>query len=387
MSKITPFTRNDATEVADLYARVFLDDQNVDLDDLADYFRTVYFDTPFRDDESPSLVYRGSKKEIVAFLGVMPRPMRFQGETIKAAIVGNLMVQGETGNGQAGGMRKAPTHGNQLAPAALLKAFFRYPHDLCLNDTAIDQSRRIWERSGGQTIHVYSLRWLRVLKPFHYGLATAEGLASRAYLRPLFGAARPIGALIDRAARSFVVPEATVIPEGCTVDQLRPEDMVDELDACRGYDLVPGYSVSSLAWLMDMSRARRRRDRYRSLAVRQTDGRLLGWAIYAGAPGEIGQTLQFYARQNAVDHVFDCLLHDAAGHGLMALSGKADPSHIGHFSKRRCILKTYTWTIARARRPELLQAFLAGKALFSDLESEGWTRFVQARQKGEFALA
>lgn len=380
MNNVRAFKRDDIPEVAELYAQVFLHDQTADFQSLRSHFKDVYFDHPFQDDDCPSLVYLDSKGSIAAFLGVMPRRMRFKGDTIKAAITGNLMVKGEAADSPRNG--HAPAHGNQLAPAALVKAFFRAPQDLSLADSAIDASYRIWSRSGGHGVQLYSLRWLCILKAFSYGL---DSLERRNRFPSLVRLSRPAGKLLDNIAKPFVASNVTALPPGCVIEQLHPEDMVEAFDACRRYDLLPVYSAESMDWILRMARSRKYYGSLKNIAVRQADGHLLGWAIYAVCPGETGHTLQLYADRMSFDRVFDCLVHDAAKNGVTALGGKADPMLIDRFSTRKCLLTFNVWTLVRARRPELLQAFLTGKVFFSELESEGWTRFVHARAKQEFA--
>ncbi|MDH3663393.1 MAG: hypothetical protein OEU92_25820 [Alphaproteobacteria bacterium] len=381
MSNVRPFNRDDIAEVADLFVQVFLSDLETDIDDLRSHFEAVYFDHPFRDDDCPSLVYCDAKGAIVAFLGVMPRRMRFSGETIKVAIAGNLMVRGAKGgtDAAAGG---AASHGYQLAPAALVKAFFRCPHDLALTDSAIEPSRRIWERSGGEAIRLYSLRWLCMLKPFGFGLDT---LGRRSRFRSLFRWSKPVGMLADHVVRPLIAPAKPSMSTDCTIDRVQPEEIVEELQQCKHYDLVPDYSVESLAWVLEMASSRKCYGALRALIMRDKSGGRLGWAIYTSVPGEVGHVLQLYAHPKTMARVLACLLFDAAESGVVALSGKADPLFIDHLGKSNCVLRINAWTLAQTRRPELLRPFLIGKAMFTELESEGWTRFLGASPKREFS--
>lgn len=381
MSDVRAFQPDDIDEVADLYADVFLHDQDIDHPDLRAHFREVYFDNPFSDDDCPSFVHRDRNGVVTAFLGVMPRPMRLKdGSVIQAAIGGNLMVKGEK-VGAPADERPPPTHGNQLAPLALMRAFFGTPRDLHLADTAIDPSRRIWERCGGHALRLYSLRWLRVLRPFGLGLNSLE---RRGHARPLLRLAAPFAKLFDGAIGRFSAPEAASLPAGCVIETMEAEDAIRRLDACRLYDLMPAYTPGDLSWLLEKANARRHYGELRALTVRETGGKALGHVVYTAIQGGIGQVLHLKAEPKTVDRVFDALFHDAAAKGVAALGGKVDPMVVDHLSKRRCMMTFNSWTLIRTQSPALLQTFLEGKAFFSELESEGWTRFLQARDHHEF---
>lgn len=382
MTKVQPFRRDDIAEVADLYKSVFLPEQETDLDDLRSYFETVYFDHPYFDEDIPSLVHRGSEGNITAFLGIMSTPMRFRDEKIKVAIGGNLMVKGARYASHSGEQARLPNHGNQRAPFALAKVLFQAPFDLYLADSAIEITRRMWEHIGGDSLRLYSLRWLRILKPVSMGLSV---LGRRHRFRSLAQLAQPVGTLLDRAARPFVAPETAAPAEGCIINDIHPEEILEELAATRFYDILPDYSLNGLTWILEMARTRRRFGRLRSIAVRKANGRLLGWAFYDGTANEIGHVLQLYVAPKDADQFFQCLFYDAARNGLSALSGKADPLLFQPLTNQKAIMRTNAWTVARTQRPELLQAFHQGKALFSELESEGWTRFMGAQKKNEFA--
>jgi hypothetical protein len=381
MSSTRAFAKDDIAEVADLFAEVFLSGLETDMGDLRSHVEAVYFDNPFYDEDCPSLVYCDAKGDIVAFLGVTPRRMRFGEETIKTAIVGNLMVKGTKGG--AGSERgPALSHGHQLAPAALIKMLFRGSQDLTLSDTAIDASRRIWERSGGVAVRLYSMSWLCILKPLSFGIGTLE---RRGRLRTLFKLSKPIGTLGDQVVKPFFAsPDASLLDE-CTIDNVDPGDMVQELKQCRHYDLVPDYTEESLAWVLKMAGSRRHHGPLRAFIARDKNGKALGWAIYAGQPGQTGYLLQLYASPQTIDRVVNCLLFDAAESGIAALSGKADPLFVDAIGRGNGVLRFNAWTLARTKRPELLNPILLGKAMFSELESEGWTRFLRARPNREFS--
>lgn len=70
---------------------------------------------------------------ILGFLGVMPRPMLFNGQLIKAAPSSQFIVAPES----------------RSVGVMLLRAFFEGPQDLSLTDEANSISRKLWEKIGG----------------------------------------------------------------------------------------------------------------------------------------------------------------------------------------------------------------------------------------------
>ena len=114
-----PFRAEDAGAVADLFQSVMLGDTRPAGSDLADYLRRYYLQGPFADADCPSLVHVSAAGVIDGFGGRVVQPFVFKGRTLRAAIVGNLMVRDHA---------SAP-----LAGARLLKALKSGPQDLTLS--------------------------------------------------------------------------------------------------------------------------------------------------------------------------------------------------------------------------------------------------------------
>src|SRR5581483_7581848 len=92
-----------------------------------------------------SLVFEENSGEITGFLGVVPRPMSFNGRPVRAAISSQFIV--------------APARRSTLAAVKLLQAFVSGPQDLSIADEANDASRKLLGSLGGSTALLYSLYW------------------------------------------------------------------------------------------------------------------------------------------------------------------------------------------------------------------------------------
>src|SRR5687768_9820643 len=55
--------------------------------------RRLFFDVPWRDGSLCSLAYEDRSGHVIASLGVMPRPMKFRGRPIRAAVAHHLVVE------------------------------------------------------------------------------------------------------------------------------------------------------------------------------------------------------------------------------------------------------------------------------------------------------
>src|SRR5438093_7865384 len=159
MGQVRPFVEKDIPQVADLHRRVFPTGDHLSCRmerSYTSYFREIFLNNPWYDEDLPSLVYQDSDGAIVGFLGVMPRWMSVRGRPIQAAISSQFIVE--------------PDRRSTLAAVQLTKAFLSGPQDLSIADEANDSSRRLWHRAGGVTARLYSLYWRRLLRACQFFL-------------------------------------------------------------------------------------------------------------------------------------------------------------------------------------------------------------------------
>ena len=107
-------TRDDLPAVARLRPASFSRSQQPSEAHLVRYLEDVFFGNPWLDPELPSLVYEQADGSIIGFLGVIPRPWRMGGTTLRGAAGTQLMVE--------------PSH-RGLAGIQLLQRFLKGPQD------------------------------------------------------------------------------------------------------------------------------------------------------------------------------------------------------------------------------------------------------------------
>ena len=83
---IRPFTLEDVQQVADLYELVMRSKVGAASPALADYFRRIFFEHPWVDEEIPSLVHEDRAGRIAGFVGSHVRRMTFEGRLTRVGV-------------------------------------------------------------------------------------------------------------------------------------------------------------------------------------------------------------------------------------------------------------------------------------------------------------
>lgn len=352
----------DLPHVADLHARVFGSTSGRTPRALAEYFEEILFRNPWRDAALPSFV-SVRNGEITGFLGVVPRPMRIGQRIIRVAVCTQFMVD--------------PRHRSELAAVQLLKAFFSGPQELSLADGANESARRMWLALGGDAPLLYSLHWVRPLRPARYVLSLLERRTST--LRALAIAGRPVAALADFVAGRIPLNALSgKEAAGWSEEPLRPGTVYAYLpEAMAGTTLQPLYEARTLEWLLDQAARKLRHGSLRARAVRDREQRLAGWFIHYARGGGISEVVQIGARAGAFVPVLQRLVLDAWRVGATALRGRLDPRYAQALSDQHCWMRRdCNWTLVHSRDKDILCAIHEGKVFLSRLEGEWWMRFV-----------
>ncbi len=319
--------------------------------------RRVFIDNPWYTPELPSLVFEEREGRIIGCVGVLPRPMRFNGRTVMAAVTHSFMV--------------APGQRATLAAVRLVRRFFDGSQDLSLADVN-DVSRRIWESAGGQASLLYGLNWTRPLRPSRYALAF---LKNRGLPGPAAWLLEPVCRLMDMLIPRLA-PRALRLPE--------PETSAGVLDAATlsqelsrftdGRALNPVYDPVSAGWLLGLLEANRRYGSLHKAVVRDSAGRPCGWYLYCMRPNRVAEVAQLVADAASAGAVLDRLFDDAKHRGAIAVTGQVDPLHLRCLSDRYCVFHqpADSCLMLHSRDPELLLAVETGSAFLTRLEGEWW---------------
>ena len=365
MKRIRPFVRDDIPQVTDLHRQVFGVRGNPArqshspklLQDYADHFEEIFFRNPWYDEALPSLVYQEPTGRILGFLGVMPRPMLFNGQLIKAALSSQFIV--------------APD--SRSVGMILLRAFFAGPQDLSLTDEANSISRRLWEKIGGTITMSYSVHWTRPLRPSRFAVSLLSSFFQENKLwSSLVSASAPICNLADAIAVRKLPRYFQVTAPEVSADDLKIETLLTYLsEFSKTRSLWPAYDDRSLKWLLKVIAQKERFGALRIRAVHNDKREMIGWYLYHLKPGGVSTALQIMARENSMGEVLDRLFYDAWLQDSVAVYGRLDPRFVREISDKYCIFNCgRPWVLIHSRNPDLLRTFHDGDVMLSKLEGE-----------------
>ena len=92
--RVRPFAAEDIAQVSELHRGMFRDGEHTpELErSYRCFFRDVYLENPWYDEGLSSLVCEDGNGKVIGFLGVMPRPIRVNGRSLRAAVSSMFMV-------------------------------------------------------------------------------------------------------------------------------------------------------------------------------------------------------------------------------------------------------------------------------------------------------
>lgn len=346
--------------VAALFQRTFRDPRRAAPADLADYFRSLYLDTPHRDPEIGPLVFTGPAGAVEGFVGILPSRMTVGGRSVRAAVAGTLMVD-RPGD-------------NPLAGARLLRAFFSGPQDLSLTESANPLSQAMWRQLGARSVPGCSLEWLRVLRPAGFAVAAAaETARAVAVLGPVGGV---IDAVVSRAGLNRFAPasDARRGRPGIDVDEEAFADAFRTLT--ESFAVRPDWDADQLAWRLGHAALKKRHGPRVLRVIPGRGGAPAGCYAYYGRPRGIAWVLQMLARPGDYGRVVDDMLAHAHDNGCAAVRGRIMPGLSDALFTRRCLFLHRSAAMYRTADAELAACLERGDALITGLAGESWTRLI-----------
>ena len=365
MTPVRTLRHDDLPQVADLHERIFRRGTRNCPAGLR-YYEELFWGNPWYDDDLASLVYQGPDGRIDGFLGVIPRRMSMNGRPIRVAVGTQFMV--------------APEQRSSLAGIALLKGFLSGPQHLSVSDLASDAGRRIWEGLGGITALLYSMHWIRPLRPFRYLMSLVK---KHKLLAPLAVTSIPFCRALDAVAvrlpsgpfrRESSQPPYEEMDAGLLLSCL------DEIS--HSYTLWPEYDDRSLKWLLRRLARLKHLGVLQKVVIRSPKKGIRGWYLYYLVPGGVSEVLQIGAKDNSIHEIVEHLFDHAWRHGAVVLAGRIEPRLAHVMSERNCLFRCrQPWTLVHSREPKLLAAVCHGQAFLTRLESEWWMRF--PREEGQ----
>lgn len=355
---VRAFLESDLAQVVDLYWNYMRRREGSAPQGLRSSFQRLYFANPWTATEKHSIVYEGANGKIVGFLGIICRQMCACGEPVRVAFGGNFVVH--------------PVGRSQLAGPRLLGTYLALKFDLWQTDSANDTSRQLLEGLGFRTIPALSIHWARPLRPSRYAVRTLSRSMSPMASASLRTLASPFCSVAD-----YVASKLPANPFGQKKSHLLgAEADAETLLQCfaefrKGYSMWPEYDPESLQWLLGFMDRNSARGTLRKVVLRDQTHKIVGWYIYYVKPGAVGEVAQVGGKKKSIKAILDHLFYDAWEHGLIALHGVVPNRMMADFSDKGCFFSCRGgWTVAKARKPELMDLLERGDVCFSRLDGE-----------------
>ena len=344
--------------MADLHNRVFFRSVEPSSDGLRMYYRDMFFRNPWYQEDLPSLVYRASGR-VMGFLGCVPRRMEVEGERIRVAVLHRLMV--------------APDVDSPLAAARLVQNLLAGRQDLTVADGANDNGRKILEGSGASISYLYSLNWVRPLRPCVFALEMLfKRLPRLASLGAVVKPAAKVGdALLRRANAS---PFRLRMPASREVE-IRGDLLLTGIEQFSGSHILrPTYDLRSVEWLLNTLRANKHRGEFGGIAIFNPYDQFIGLCLYYVNAARVVEIMLLAARDDSRDAVLRHVMCSTWRRGGIGLIGRLEPRFLPTFADHGCLMKCGDWALIHAKNEELVKMINGGDAFLSPLEGELWLR-------------
>lgn len=357
MSRVRALKQSDIPQIVELNDKLFPSASGVSAERQARIFHEVCFASPWTDPEITSLVFEEEGGRISGFLGVIMRPMSYNGRRLRAAIFQHLMVDRST-----------------LASLQLFRKLLEGPQDVSMGENAVEVVHQLWTRLGHPSSLLNSIYWRRFLRP---ASVAARLLSKRRAMRALSPVIRPVCSAADRALAHLSVNPLRM-PAGSSAsgddEELTADVMLQALpsmmESCL---LTPVYTQQSLAWLLSVLEGERRNGVLRKKLVRTERGEVAGWYIYYVRHDGPSVVFQIAAQEKTAGMVLDHLFAHAYRHGASELTGRLEPRFMKTLREKRCyFMPGRNWMLVHAKCPEYLHAIDAGRAFLSRLEGDLW---------------
>lgn len=347
------FTPSDLDAVCAMAKELFPVNYETDPDELKELLRRLYLENPINVNGISSLVYEGPKGSIDGFLGVIKRPMLWNGKRIIAALSNHLMLKN--------------SERSTLASVALIKAMMQGEHDFCFTDSSSDTSRFLWERCGGSTAWAYSMHYRHMVKPFSF-------VRNRITNKSLMAAYYPV-----RKAGDFIANHTPGSPfnfkePAGKIEEIHTGELLILMDEMyKSVSVKPVYTIETLNWLLETMQIEQRKGEYKLIKIINRRGTTAGWVFYHQKLNGMCQIIQFEAKNGMQDFVFQALCYHAFKGGGVELEGRLDPRYFKRFGNKSTIfVPGRLWTLIHSKNQELMLDLQTGKAALSKLEGDMW---------------
>jgi hypothetical protein len=358
-SEARSLRQSDIAGVAQLFQQRFRDPGKPASAQLGAYLEEVFLNHPWQDSEQTSKVVVDGDGKVQGFVGVFPQRYLHKDNVVRTSVLGTLMSS-DPGR-------------NPLVGAKLLRSALSGSQELSISESANPLSLKMWEKSGGATLPLFSLSWLRVLKP------VALSLAMLSERHPIFSNAAPLANGLDSLARRFGPDFLSIAADGPQGkdDGVGPDEFAAAIPALSTrYDIRPQWDKTILTWLLQHAESKSAYGPVMMRLVKDRKGRTVGGYIYYGKPRGAAFVLQFFAEPGAERLVVDNLLAHANTSGFAAVRGRLQPEFLDALVRQKSMLFRRSATVIHTRSASLQAAFAGPNALITGLAAEAWTKLI-----------
>lgn len=357
MAEIRPLALEDIDAVARLYSSVIRPfDAGAPPRGLAEAFERLFLRSPWHDPETPSYVAVKDGRP-VGFIGAYARRFLFRGQPIRLVCTGQLVAE--------------PLSRHEAVGIFLMRRVFAGPQDLTITDGATEGVARMWQGLGGEIARLQTVRWTRILRPCSFA---ALVLSKKRLVGPLARLLRPVFRALDVAAGRASLFRCTPARPYVEPLPLTAETLVHDLPAmAAGKELRPAYDAPMAEWLLKEMTAVKGRGAFHACTVPGPGPRIGGAYIYHLPPRETASVVHLTSGPGQTEHVLDHLVEHARRNGAVAVQGRVEPDLLAPLARQRAILRyPDSHALIHARRPEILHAIHAGRAMLTRLDGEWW---------------
>ncbi len=344
---IRPLRRADIGQIAQLHNSLLLGDDRPPHEQLCDYMDRLFFSDPWVSDKPAlSRVCVDDDGQVLGFFGGHPRRFSFEGRTVSAVAVGQLMVH--------------PSARRQGIAQRLATALTDGSHTVTLTTSANQASAAVLRKLGFWHPPFGGLKWRKSL---HSDETRVSRLRGR--LKRLLGRSG-VADSEDHSRRIACRP----ITDSAEWHRLR-------LAAREFFPLSSHYDADHTQWLWDMMHDSPARVRPWAVAVVDDENGAIGWAIGQVSPEGAVTLLELACRPTLWAAALGSLFRHAAGEGLTMIAGPCtDPALTAAAVRHGASLKDmFCGWAAHSKDPQIGLAMTSGQVFWSELDGEAWPTF------------
>lgn len=357
--RIRSLQSTDIPAVAQLFQKTFRNPRSQAPSGLGDYLDEVFLRHPGGPEGIHSLVFLDHCDRLKGFIGLLPLWLRHHGQSLRAAVLGSLMVENPAED--------------PLIGARLVRAALRGGQDISISESANPLSLRMWELAGGRSLPLHSMTWLRVFRPIAMPIAL---LARRPRPQLICSTlVSPLDALLHRLPGNPLSSSLALRPD-CVDSESTFDELIDAMPRLVShYSVKPDWDAATLRWQLQHAAIKEKFGHLKCRLVRKGD-RTVGGFLYYSRRGGFGFVLQILAYPQHQPAVVASLLARAASDGCVAIRGRAQPELLDALIRQQAVLFNRSSTVVHSRHPELIESLRGGNALITGLAAEAWTRLI-----------